>query len=248
MERRHRERPDAHDRQVVVIETAKKIRRETRGCATDPWMAERDQKADPVALEAPSSETEQSQGRGIEPLGIVDGDEHRRIASERSDEGQDAGRQNATVDRHSGRLVARIGRSSAQKRNVNRVPLQLRQDGERASRQVTEQVRQPTELGRRVRFALPDHERQVPVAFALAQTVTPESGLADPRLTVENHRGEPDGNSGEEPVDLAYLGCPTDRIGRGNLAGRGRGHESHLPGLWRPTLPYRSVITIRPRP
>ena len=74
------------DEQIGVDGPAKRIGGWPRARSSGRGEADGQQKADAVSLEPPGDETQESRGRGIQPLKVVDRHEHRGVTRQGSNE------------------------------------------------------------------------------------------------------------------------------------------------------------------
>ena len=154
------------------------------------------QEPDPRALEPSRDEPEHGLRRVVEPLDVVDGDDRRPRAQHR---------QQAQRDRALRR--AALPRLDAQQRDLQGMPLRVRQRGDLLVRHRGQQVAQRG-VGQ-LRLGLDRTARQDAVRRA-RDGLAPQRRLADAELTLEQQRSRAVRDSGQEAVDPVQLGCAPD--------------------------------------
>ncbi len=163
----------------------------------------RGEDADGLFVQTPAGELERAGGGSVEPLDVVDGDEHRADGREDAKAAQEGGRDRPVVGRCAVRFLE-------QERDLQRPPLRRRQPGQRHFEDVAEQIREPGETELCLRLARPGGENREAALLGPLDSLSPEPGLADPRLALEE---EPAGSSletREEPVQACELRLPAD--------------------------------------
>ncbi len=163
------------------------------------------QNADRLLVQAPAGEREHAGGGLVEPLDVVDGDEHRAGGREDAKAAEEGGRD---------RPVVRWGpaRLRQQQRNLERLPLGRWQLRERRSGHLAEQISEPGEPELRLGLSRAGREHRDASQVRTLDPLPPEASLADPRLTLQE---EPAGSSfetREEPVQARELRLPADEV------------------------------------
>ena len=135
----------------------------------------------------------------VQPLSVVDGDDHRRVRGQCMQHRHQPGRHDPLVGRGS-------VQSRAQQNAVQGQALQPRQVREVPRFQIAQQVSQRRERHHRLRLA--DARRQHPASAVarLAQQRPPQRGLADPGLSFDDQPGGPRCCGSQEAGNLRVLG------------------------------------------
>jgi hypothetical protein len=151
------------------------------------------QKARAEVAQPAESKGDNTEGRQIEPLEIVDCDDHGRVGGQASQQRQEAGRGREAADR-----LARF-RVDPGEGDLERPTLWFWQVHEQVE-VPTEQVEQPRE--RKLGLGLDGlrGEDSVLAGNSACADLRPDGGLADPGLTLEDERRGPCVERTEEPV------------------------------------------------
>jgi hypothetical protein len=194
-DRRHAERTDVDPLGPVPLERPLELRRKPREL--------REQEADGLGVDAAGREREHLARRRVEPLEVVDRDDHRRRAGERA-------QQVEQPERDRVRLGRRTGGHGPQQRDLERQPLRRRQCGERLLLDPVDQVDERGEGELRLRAARTGREYPAPTCPRGRDRRLPQRRLADAGVALENEDGGAAAGSGDEPLDRGELGDPAD--------------------------------------
>jgi len=139
----------------------------------------------------------------IQPLGVVDRDEHRPRRRQVPHE-----RQHGGVDRATGRARSGFG---PQQCYVERVPLDRSEHVERLVWHRVEQISESGERQRPLRLAWPDREHDQPACPRLTRSPPPDRGLPDAGRAGERYGRQSGWQPAEERIDLSKLAVPPKR-------------------------------------
>jgi hypothetical protein len=165
----------------------------------------REQQTNALEAQSPPGEGENSSRRGVQPLHVVDRDEHGALDGERPQRGQDRHRDDALLDR-------RPARALEQERNPQRVRLWHRKLIDDLARDVLEQIPEPREPERRIRGGRTRQQHAMPAPPRRLGRGLPEDRLAHARLTHEQRRGRPIGEPVHERRQRSLLVFPADHL------------------------------------
>ena len=161
--------------------------------------APRDEHAYGRVEDAPEGELEHLLARRVQPLDVVDRDEHGASRRGESQQRHDSPREREPI--------GGLSRPRALKRLIEDIALRLRQRGALPVQQRLEQVAESRERERRLGLCGSGDER-VPALLCLVEPVQPECRLADAGFTLDHGAGRPVGV--EQPLQARELLIPTD--------------------------------------
>ena len=200
VQRRHRERSDDDPLTTVVRQRTREPERQV-GVSFDP---PRHEQREP-GRQPPRREREGLLRRRVEPLDVVDRQQHGAPRRERVQDGDQRGRGRSRV--------RRLVRLSEQERRFERAPLQRRQLALRLLERGADEVgdRRVRELRLALRRARLQHAETARIGSP--HRLEPERRLADPRLAVEDERGRTFGRAVEEAPGCGELLLAADDRG-----------------------------------
>ncbi len=204
---RAQETVEGPDRERANRETADALRRyaiETEWSARLSGHALGKQERDRLHVNAPERELEQQRRRRVEPLDVIDRDEHRSRARQLAECAEESNSHRPRLGRCAPNLVEK-------KRSGERPPLRRREGTDDLGGIALEQIarRRKGERGLGLRRAA--RERQ-PFALRQLDPASPQRRLPDPRLPFEDKN--PRCAFAEEPVDDAHLLLTADDLKR----------------------------------
>ena len=156
------------------------------------------------SLQAPECEAERRGRGGIEPLVVVDRDDHRSTGSERSEDRLDGDAERPWVERPSA--------IRAQQRRVERATARSRELLQDLRRDLPEQVAEHEVREAALGFGRAGAQDVEESLVSGRRRRQPEGGLPDAGLTLENQRPDPARRSIQERVDLHERGIAADDL------------------------------------
>ena len=166
-----------------------------------------EQSADPHVAAAPERVEEDAGRGGVEPLEVVDRDENGSALGERAQAGQERGR-NGAVARRLSRLEEQGG--------GQRSTLRLRQRREDDVQNSVEQVRDPCERQRGLRFGRSGAKDEPPLRFGEIRTCKPERRLPGAGFAAE-HEARGAAEVREKRTDVLELSLASDDLAANGL-------------------------------
>ena len=156
-----------------------------------------------LRAQAASGERDHLMRGGVEPLQVVDGDQHRPVAGDQAQRTQECC--------GDGALVGLLAAGSQQQRDLQRTPLGLRKLRQYVIEQRLEQVAEPREGELGLDLDGPGGEHTVRAGSSSGHTLAPESRLPDPRLALELQRAGAALRAIQQATELCELRFPADQ-------------------------------------
>jgi hypothetical protein len=171
------------------------------------WLTRpvREQQTNALQTQSPPGEGEDSSSRRVQPVHVVDRDEHRALDGERAQRGQDRHRDDTLLDR-------RAARALEQERNPQCVCLWHRKLIDDLVRDVLEQIPEPREAEWRIRRGRTRQQHAMPALPRRLGRGLPEDRLAHACLTHQQRRGRPISKPVHERRQRGLLVLPADHL------------------------------------
>ena len=202
---------------VDALDRPLELRRRARQGRVREVGPDRRYEADVRLAQAPHGVLEHAGGGPVEPLQVVDGEDHRRLLGQGAQHPEGA-------ERHGeGRRVDPLGRDPLEG-DLERGALGRGKPVENRVQRRVEEVRETTEGELRLRLDGPRRHRPIAAPRGVRAHAPPDRRLADPGRSREDQGGGSPCRGVQERKAGGVLGVPADRRRRTDRATRGCGH------------------------